>query len=132
MSMTEYKHSSIRRWRGGLIDEHVLVAEKALGKRLPAGAEVHHVDFNKRNNENTNLVICPSRLYHYLLHYRTKALNSCGNADYKLCAYCRVYDDITRVSIISHKGNKTYAHRACMARERRKWYAQQEGIEWKS
>lgn len=46
----------------------------ALGKKLPPGAIVHHVDLNPFNNEPTNLVICPDTQYHMLLHERTKAI----------------------------------------------------------
>ena len=57
----------------GYVDEHVVVAERALGKHLPAGAVVHHVDVNRRNNAPTNLVICQDAAYHKLLHARLNA-----------------------------------------------------------
>ena len=50
------------------------IAEKALGKPLPKGAEVHHVDGNSENDKPTNLVICPSHAYHMLLHARMRSL----------------------------------------------------------
>src|SRR5262245_41632863 len=37
---------------------HVLMAEAAVGHPLPPGAKVHHVDGNRWNNANANLVIC--------------------------------------------------------------------------
>lgn len=52
--------------------QHVSVAEKALGKPLPKGAVVHHVDEDKKNNDPKNLVICPSQAYHLLLHKRMR------------------------------------------------------------
>jgi len=58
----------------GYVDEHILIAEKALGKPLPPKARVHHVDCNERNNEKRNLVICENHSYHQLLHLRTEAL----------------------------------------------------------
>lgn len=54
--------------------EHISVVEKALGKKLPKGAVVHHVDRNRRNNTNKNLVGCPSQAYHLLLHKRMRDL----------------------------------------------------------
>ena len=58
--------------------EHVRIAEAALGKPLPPKAEIHHVDGNKRNNDPTNLVICPNRAYHMLLHKRQRQMQAEG------------------------------------------------------
>ena len=57
---------------GVQIHEHVWRARKALGKLLPPEAEVHHLDMNRSNNTNTNLVVCPNKAYHMLLHARQK------------------------------------------------------------
>jgi hypothetical protein len=57
---------------------HVLVAEKALGKPLPKGAVVHHVDLDKANNDPKNLVVCPSQAYHLLLHKRMRDAARCA------------------------------------------------------
>ena len=72
---------------------HVLVAEKALGKPLPAGAAVHHWDENRSNNDPSNLLICPSNAYHRLIHQRMKAFDSCGNANWRKCYFCQQYSD---------------------------------------
>jgi hypothetical protein len=45
-------------------------AEKALGKPLPPGAEVHHADGSMR--DDAPLVICQDRAYHMLLHKRMR------------------------------------------------------------
>lgn len=76
----------------GRVLEHVLLAEKALGRALPPGVEVHHVDGNGRNNSPGNLVICQNRTYHDLLHTRMRALAECGHADWRRCKYCHTHD----------------------------------------
>lgn len=73
--------------------EHILIAEKSLGKKLPEKAEIHHLDGNPSNNESINLVICPSHSYHMLLHRRTRALKACGYVDWERCRYCSKYDN---------------------------------------
>lgn len=52
---------------------HVLAAEKVLGRELRAGETVHHVDGNKKNYRNDNLLIC-TRAYHAALHHRMSYL----------------------------------------------------------
>ncbi len=69
--------------------EHVLTAERALGRKLVFPEQVHHVDLFRRNNKNENLVICPDTSYHKLLHRRTAALNATGHADWLKCKMCK-------------------------------------------
>ena len=73
--------------------EHIHIAEKILGKKLPLGAVIHHVDENTLNNTPGNLVICPDRAYHNLLHARMRAREACGNVEWQKCPYCKQYDD---------------------------------------
>jgi hypothetical protein len=61
---------------GRITLRHILIAEKALGRRLPNGAVVHHVDEDKSNDSNRNLVICENQSYHLLLHARIRALRA--------------------------------------------------------
>lgn len=69
---------------------HVVVAERALGRGLPLGAQVHHVDENKRNNAHANLVICQDQAYHSLLHVRTRIVKAGGNPNTQaICSRCR-------------------------------------------
>lgn len=74
---------------GRLIAEHIRVAEKALGRELPVGVEIHHANEDKLNNLPINLVICPDTKYHRLLHRRIRALNACGHADWLKCWICK-------------------------------------------
>lgn len=88
--------------------QHILVAEKALGKKLPPGAVVHHVDGDPANNAPDNLVVCPDQAYHMLLHVRQRAFDACGNAAYKKCMNCGRWDDPTLMKW--HKST-TYYHK---------------------
>ena len=65
-----YKPKHPRASSVGLVREHIVIAEKVLGKPLPPKAEIHHVDSNCSNNKNSNLVICENHSYHFLLHKR--------------------------------------------------------------
>jgi hypothetical protein len=48
---------------------HIQVAEKALGRNLKKGEVVHHINMDKTDYRNTNLLIC-SASYHKQLHGR--------------------------------------------------------------
>lgn len=64
---------------GRRVLEHIYVAEKALGKKLPKGAEVHHMNEIRTDNFTPfNLIICPTKIYHKLLHKRMKELKLYG------------------------------------------------------
>lgn len=67
--------------------EHVLRAERALGRVLPHGAQV---DGNRRNNANSNLVICPDAAYHRLLHSRMRLVQLGANPNTQnVCGDCK-------------------------------------------
>lgn len=97
---------------------HVWVAESALGHELPYGAEVHHVNQIRNDNRPTNLVICPDRAYHMLLHARQRAFDACGHAEWRKCSYCGRYDDTGNMGERKTRGGKsvTYHHKKCAAR----------------
>ncbi len=94
---------------------HTLVAERALGKPLPSGALVHHADGDKLNNDPTNLVICPDDSYHQLLHKRMRAVAACGNPSFRICTFCKRYDD---PAAMAFSGRQHY-HAICQREYRR-------------
>lgn len=53
----------------GIVEyEHRVVAEKMLGRKLMPGEEVHHIDENKRNNKEDNLIIFKTCADHTRFH----------------------------------------------------------------
>jgi hypothetical protein len=104
-----------------LVHVHVLTAEKALGKRLPLGAEVHHVNSDRTDASAGNLVICQDHAYHMLLHVRTRVLRAGGNPNtQRICCRCK---QLTQIQDLA--GDKSRC-RPCalatqqLARERRR------------
>jgi hypothetical protein len=74
----------------GYVPEHVLVAERALGRPLPSECPVHHFDENPRNNQNGNLIICQDRQYHMLLHVRARIGRAGGDPNFHaICSQCK-------------------------------------------
>ena len=106
------------------LTEHVLVAERVLGRRLPKGAVVHHWDYNGHNNSPNNLLICPSQSYHMMIHMRQRSYEEGGNANFRKCPYCKKYDDPKNMTSFQKRKpeNRVYRHLQCQrdkAKERR-------------
>lgn len=58
------------RWRG----EHILAAERALGRRLARGEVVHHIDMTRDGNASENLHVFASKAAHNKAHASLNAL----------------------------------------------------------
>lgn len=97
---------------------HVRVVEKSMGKALPDGVEIHHVNEIKSDNRPENLVVCPDRVYHQLLHARQRALDACGNANWRKCSCCGEYDDTSKMTGRASRGVSinTFYHKECAAK----------------
>ena len=99
---------------------HSVIAERALGRRLQGTEQVHHFDLNPLNNQKENLVICPDKKYHELLHTRMEAFLASGNPAYRKCYLCKTWCDTalmtqtqrSSTSVRPSSGNYYY-HKAC-------------------
>lgn len=112
ISTTGYKRHSQKH-------EHIMVAENIFGGPLPKGYVVHHIDGNQLNNDPGNLAICVSQAEHMKLHLSEKALKECGNAEYRMCTYCKVWSDPGDMRPI--KKGALYVHHECMKKLNQKY-----------
>lgn len=108
---TPGRYVSATRADGSYARAHILVAERALGRRLPEHAQVHHVNEDPSDNRPANLVICQDLAYHKLLHQRARALRASGHADWLRCWACKVYKPVSEMRVRSRK--KSEVCRAC-------------------
>lgn len=92
-----------------------IIIEKILGKEMPQNAVVHHIDGDRSNNSNNNLVVCDSTAYHALIHKRTRALKVSGDVNKRKCLMCGEYDSIDKMRPKKQSGCKglNYYHIEC-------------------
>lgn len=98
--------------RQGYVLEHIIMAEAVLGRYLPIGAEVHHVNSVRNDNRNSNLVICESKSYHRLLHTRAAGYLAIGDPHARKCSLCHCFD--SKSNLVKGANRASY-HRACAA-----------------
>mgnify|MGYP001581676878 CR=1 FL=1 len=106
---TDFHHRVTNR---GYVLEHILIAEKILGKPLSPKSMIHHIDEDKTNNTRSNLVICEDIAYHKLLHRRMRAYKACGHANWRKCGICHQYDSTDNLSRVSMPKQSPY-HKSC-------------------
>ena len=85
------------------VQEHILVAERAIRRTLPQGAQVHHVNEVRSDNRGSNLVICEDMAYHKLLHKRTRAVKAGFPANWLRCWRCKAYDATENLILYQRK-----------------------------
>ena len=71
-----YKHLWIA--PGKYRNESILIAEKVLGRSLKSNECVHHINGNKKDNRNENLLVC-TKSYHSWLHAKMRELENKHN-----------------------------------------------------
>lgn len=70
---------------------HRIVAEKALGRGLPKGSVVHHIDENRMNYSRDNLLVMQSVGEHLRLHARLNARKEGYNyLTHRRCTDCKL------------------------------------------
>src|SRR5262249_30734370 len=74
----------------GFVFEHIIIAEKALGKPIPLHIEVCHPNGDSLDNSRGNLVVGPKG-YSKVLYKRLRALRVCGNPNARQCQFCRAW-----------------------------------------
>lgn len=82
--ITVYKPEHPRADHHGHVYEHIIIAERALGRSLRAPEEVHHWG---AKTDNTKLVICQDRGYHLMLHVRKRRRLAGFNMDQDFKSY---------------------------------------------
>lgn len=63
-----------RAFKNGMVYEHILVAEKIIGRKLKEEEVVHHIDKDRKNNSKENLMIFKTDADHSAYHMGYEAI----------------------------------------------------------
>ena len=58
-----------RKLNNGRVFEHILIAEKKYGRFIKKGEPIHHIDFDRTNNDPDNLYLCENHKEHRTIHF---------------------------------------------------------------
>jgi hypothetical protein len=107
----------------GWVYEHIYIVWKHTGIEIKHPMCVHHIDGDRTNNNPNNLVVCPDRAYHHLLHRREKALEVVGDPNQRPCNICLQYDEVKNLTNrVDKKGEGVYFHFNCRTKYNRYYY----------
>jgi len=104
---------------------HRVIGAKALGRKLLPTEVVHHIDLDRANNENSNLLICTNS-YHSWLHGQLKLMKKKAKLNViqvqRIKEYLSINLKVTEIAkmfninnstVYSIKNNKTWGHVVC-------------------
>lgn len=83
-----YEYVALKR-NGKRIDEHRLIMEQHLGRKLRSDEVVHHINENKSDNRIENLQVL-TRSEHAKKHYRSEVVNNLESRQKRAVALSRV------------------------------------------
>jgi len=107
-----------RALKSGYVYEHIVVAEKIVGRGITHKEVIHHINGVKSDNRVENLVVCQDQKEHFLIHQRQRALAECGDPYLRQCTYCKAWD---KPENLNRLGGSPY-HKECARIESKRRY----------
>jgi hypothetical protein len=118
------------RHKGMVVREHRILAEKVLGRPLPEGVEIHHLE----GGHTGPIVICQDSNYHKLLEVRTRAFLATGDPHKRQCRHCHEWDSVE--NLYKHPNQHMFEHYVCKQEYEKKYrkarYMAKYGVETKA
>jgi hypothetical protein len=98
--------------KDNLVYEHILIAEMMLGRPLRDDEQIHHLDFNRKNNKKSNILVLPkgqhTKLHNWIDRMELQPIieaESDGKYHVEQCLNCGEY--------IKDYSNEKFCNRDC-------------------